>query len=66
MAEMKPLAMFHKHSVLQIRRGSKMEQLYHVRTEVNAADIAGMIEPTIFGRAKPSQNVSNLDLLELS
>ena len=39
MAEMKPLAMFHKNRVVQIRRGTPIEELYHVRTEVNAADI---------------------------
>ena len=28
MAEIKPLAMFHKNRVLQIRRGTELEQLY--------------------------------------
>jgi predicted metal-dependent enzyme (double-stranded beta helix superfamily) len=39
MAEMKPLAMYHKNRVIQIRRGTKLDQLYHVRTEVNSADV---------------------------
>jgi hypothetical protein len=39
MAEMKPLAMYHKNRVIQIRRGTKLEQLYHVRTEVNSANV---------------------------
>jgi hypothetical protein len=36
---MKPLAMYHKNRVIQIRRGTKLDQLYHVRTEVNSADV---------------------------
>ena len=39
MAEMKPLAMYHKNRVIQIRRGTDLEELYHVRTEVNCADV---------------------------
>ena len=39
MAEMKPLAMFHKNRVLQSRRGTDTDPLYHVRTEVNGAVI---------------------------
>ena len=39
MSETKPLAMFHKNRVIEILRGTKKEQLYHVRTEVNAADV---------------------------
>ena len=39
LAEMKPLAMFHKNRVIQIRRGTKLDQLYHVRVEVNSADV---------------------------
>ena len=39
MAEMKPLAMYHKNRVIQIRRGTDLEDLYHVRTEVNCADV---------------------------
>ena len=39
MSEGKPLSMFHKNRVIQIKRGTNMEDLYHVRTEVNAADI---------------------------
>ena len=38
MAEMKPLAMFHKNQVIQIRPGTKLDQLYHVRPNVNSAD----------------------------
>ena len=38
-AEMKPLAMFHKNRVVQIRRGTNLEDLYHVKTEFNCADI---------------------------
>ena len=38
-AEMKPLAMFNKNRVVQIRRGTNIEDLYHVRTEFNCADI---------------------------
>ena len=36
MAEMKPLAMFHKNRVIQIRRGTRLDQLYHVRMKVNS------------------------------
>ena len=39
MSETKPLAMFHKNRVVQIRRGTELDQLYHVRTEVNSADV---------------------------
>ena len=39
MSEGKPLSMFHKNRVIQIKRGTNVEDLYHVRTEVNAADI---------------------------
>ena len=39
MAEQKPLGIFHKNRVLQIRRGTDTSALYHVRTEVNTADI---------------------------
>ena len=39
MAEMKPLAMFRKNRVIQIRRSTKLDQLYHVRTEVKSADV---------------------------
>jgi hypothetical protein len=39
MAENKPLAMFHKNRVLQIRRGTETEMIYHVRTEVNCSDV---------------------------
>ena len=39
LAEMKPLAMFHKNRVIQIRRGTDIEELYHVRTEFNCADV---------------------------
>ena len=35
---MKPLAMFHKNRVIQIRRGTQLDQLYHIRTKVNSAD----------------------------
>ena len=31
--------MFHKNRVIQIRRGTSTKLLYHVRTEVNAADV---------------------------
>ena len=39
MAEMKPLAMYHKNRVIQIRRGTDLEELYHVRTEANCSDV---------------------------
>ena len=39
MAEMKPLAMYHKNRVIQIRRGTDLKDLYHVRTEFNCANI---------------------------
>jgi hypothetical protein len=39
MAEMMPLAMFHKNPVIQIHRVTRLDQLYHVRTEVNSADM---------------------------
>ena len=38
-AEMKPLAMYHKNRVIQIRRGTNLEDLYHVGTDFNCADI---------------------------
>ena len=44
MTEMKPLAMFHKNRVIQIRRGTRLEQLYHVRTEVKSADVGTRLE----------------------
>ena len=46
MTEMKPLAMFHKNGVIQIRRGTRLEQLYHVRMEVNSADVGTRLEKT--------------------
>ena len=39
MAEMKSLAMFHKNRVVEILRGTSKDQLYHVNTEVNPADV---------------------------
>ena len=39
LAEMKPLSMFHKNRVIQILRGTDLSELYHVRTEVNPADV---------------------------
>jgi hypothetical protein len=44
MPEMKPLAMFHKNRELQIRRGTDLEQLYHVCTEMKAANIGPRAE----------------------
>ena len=38
MAEMKPLAIFHKNRVIQIRRGTNLEDLYHVGTHFNCAE----------------------------
>ena len=31
--------MFHRNRVIQIRRGTMIEELYHVRSEANPADI---------------------------
>jgi hypothetical protein len=39
MAEMKHFAMFHKNRVIQIHHGTKLDQLYFVRREVNSADV---------------------------
>jgi len=39
MAEMKPLSMFHKNRVIKIKRNTNMEDLFHVRTDCNAADV---------------------------
>ena len=33
------LALFHKNRVIQIRRGTRLDQLYHMRTTVNSADL---------------------------
>ena len=38
-SEMKPLAIYHKNRVIQIRRGTDLKDLYHVRTDVNPADV---------------------------
>ena len=38
-AEKKTLSMFHRNSVIQIRRGSSLDHLYHVVTEENLADV---------------------------
>jgi hypothetical protein len=38
-SEKKSLAMYHKNRVIQIRRTTEIDELYHVRTEVNCADI---------------------------
>ena len=41
---MKPLAMFHKNRVIQIQRSTKLEQLYHVRMEMNSADVGTRLD----------------------
>ena len=38
-AEKKTLSMFHRNRVVQIRRGTEMDRLYHVCTEENLADL---------------------------
>ena len=38
-AEKKSLSMFHRNRVIQIRRGSQLDHLYHVITEENLADL---------------------------
>ena len=38
-SENKRLSMFHRNRVIQIRRGTMLEELYHVRSEANPADI---------------------------
>ena len=38
-AENKPLAIFHKNRAVQIRRSVNLEDLYHVRTDVNHSDL---------------------------
>ena len=38
-AEKKTLSMFHRNRVIQIRRGSSLDHLYHVVTEENLADV---------------------------
>ena len=38
-AENKPLAIFHKNRAVQIRRSVELNDLYHVRTDVNPNDV---------------------------
>ena len=38
-AEKKSLSMFHRNRVIQIRRGSDLDHIYHVKTEENLADL---------------------------
>ena len=38
-AENKPLSIFHKNRAVQIRRSVNLEDLYHVRTDVNPSDL---------------------------
>ena len=37
--EKKSLSMFHRNRVIQIRRGSELDHIYHVKTEENVADL---------------------------
>ena len=38
-SEKKSLSMFHRNRVIQIRRATALENLYHVKTEENLADL---------------------------
>ena len=39
-SDKKRLSLFHRNRCVQIRRGSDLEQIYHVRSEFNPADVA--------------------------
>ena len=58
----KPLAVFHRNRAVQIRRSVELEDLFHVRTDVNPSDVGTRPDKVTLADVGPGSRWENGDL----